>query len=573
MDLEQACVSVWNDFPQPDPEVQQLAVALKELASLTLDVAGTLVESLLTMDFDKLAKLGGKFREMFLMSPEIFDALWDENWASKDSFDKGYITGRATAEIGAMFLPWAKAARGLNNVAKLSKAKFLEDLPLKSKYFDTGPGRAAMDKVRASHLPDALATTKACFPAGTPVLTKQGLRPIEKVHRGDLVLARSEDGTRQDWRPVVDTITTHPDTLYHLRLRVETRGERFAHRARDGVDGGDADPALPAWSAPGTEETLTTTGNHPFYVLSRPQPGFLPAEELRPGDRLSLADGGTATLSSFVFQTAAPGTRFRTYNLEVAEHHTYFVGREAVWVHNSSGAWCGQLASLLLNITKQRQLDVWQAFTYLQTNWGRKLAQRLPSRWQTRLHVDLRKHHFGDGPNFPASPGANPPWRNLGNQPNRPVGPGYNARNPDLLAKNMEAAYGYPHPGREFTAHHITPKRYAGDPSVPDSMALHSRDANDVLDHYGISPEEACSGMYLPNRHAVDAEIELDGYGPLHSPLPPGGDGIHNKDYLRELATRLKDLKNNGASADDVRDELQKIALQISKKIFPGTNF
>ena len=61
--------------------------------------------------------------------------------------------------------------------------------------------------------------------------------------------------------------------------------------------------------------------------------------------------------------------------------------------------------------------------------------------------------------------------------------------------------------------------------------------------------------------------------GPPHSPLPPGGDGIHNKDYLRELATRLKDLKNNGASADDVRDELQNIALQISKKVFPGTNF
>jgi hypothetical protein len=93
---------------------------------------------------------------------------------------------------------------------------------------------------------------------------------------------------------VIDTIVTHPDTLYHLRIRVETRGERFVHRARDGVDGNDAEPPVPSGSCPGTEETIVTTGNHPSYVLSRPQPGFFAADELVPGDVFSLADGGTA---------------------------------------------------------------------------------------------------------------------------------------------------------------------------------------------------------------------------------------------------------------------------------------
>lgn len=36
-------------------------------------------------------------------------------------------------------------------------------------------------------------------------------------------------------------ITTHPDTLYHLSIRVETYGERFTHRDCDGVAGGDED--------------------------------------------------------------------------------------------------------------------------------------------------------------------------------------------------------------------------------------------------------------------------------------------------------------------------------------------
>lgn len=56
-------------------------------------------------------------------------------------------------------------------------------------------------------------------------------------------------------------------------------------------------------------------------------------------------------------------------------------------------------------------------------------------------------------------------------------------------------------------------------------------------------------------------------------PLPSGGEGIHNKDYMRELATLLVGLKDAGATADDVRDQLKKIALRISKKQLPRTNF
>jgi hypothetical protein len=56
------------------------------------------------------------------------------------------------------------------------------------------------------------------------------------------------------------------------------------------------EPPVLAGSCPGTEETIVTTGNHPFYVLSRLKPGFFAADELVPGDVLSLANGGTAVL-------------------------------------------------------------------------------------------------------------------------------------------------------------------------------------------------------------------------------------------------------------------------------------
>jgi hypothetical protein len=241
MGYEQSCVSVWNDFPQPDPELQELAKGLKEMASLAADAAGGLVEAVLTMDEDKMAKLGGQFTDMFMLSIEVFQELWSE-WNGPDEYQKGYLTGKATSEVAGMFMPWAKVAKTLG---KLSKADFLVQLGTKSKFFGLGgKGSGALGRAKggtANTFVNALQTTTACFPAGTPVLTPKGLRPIESIRTGDMVMGRDEATGAQDWRTVVDTITTHPDTLYHLRIRVETHGERFTHRARDGVAGGEGD--------------------------------------------------------------------------------------------------------------------------------------------------------------------------------------------------------------------------------------------------------------------------------------------------------------------------------------------
>lgn len=56
---------------------------------------------------------------------------------------------------------------------------------------------------------------------------------------------------------------------------------------------------------------------------------------LEVGDKLTEDDGGTLTVTDVIFNKDAPVNL--TYNLEVADFHTYFVGEDGVLVHN--GKW------------------------------------------------------------------------------------------------------------------------------------------------------------------------------------------------------------------------------------------
>lgn len=56
------------------------------------------------------------------------------------------------------------------------------------------------------------------------------------------------------------------------------------------------------------------------------------AGQLKVGDELSEDDGGTLTITAAHFNPEAPISF--TYNLTVADTHTYFVGEDGVLVHN-----------------------------------------------------------------------------------------------------------------------------------------------------------------------------------------------------------------------------------------------
>ena len=82
-------------------------------------------------------------------------------------------------------------------------------------------------------------------------------------------------------------------------------------------------------------EEIVCTGGHPFYVVGLDK--FLPVRELKLYEKVLLSDGSCGTIDSIGIEALLkPET---TYNFEVADYHTYYVGENSVCVHNAN---CGK---------------------------------------------------------------------------------------------------------------------------------------------------------------------------------------------------------------------------------------
>jgi len=141
--------------------------------------------------------------------------------------------------------------------------------------------------------------SRACFAAGTPLLTPDGERVIEQFRPGHLVVSRSEFDPEGPLEvKVVEEVFVRLGRLLHLHV------------------GG---------------QVIRTTAEHPFFVRGS---GWVPAGELHIGDMLSSHDGQWMSVED-VLDTGEYET---VYNLRVAEFHTYFVGARvwgfSVWSHN-----------------------------------------------------------------------------------------------------------------------------------------------------------------------------------------------------------------------------------------------
>ncbi|MDG6094522.1 HINT domain-containing protein, partial [Acetobacter sp. AN02] len=154
-----------------------------------------------------------------------------------------------------------------------------------------------------------------CFVSGTPVLTPDGWRSIETLRPGDSVISRDE--TRRM------TVVEHVVRLFH------NHGRRIVDVALE-----DA----------GRHEVLGATPGHPFYVEGH---GWTDAGKLHAGDRVESGTGGTLRVRSL---TARAGVS-DTYNFEVEQTHTYFVGKLRAWVHNACSEG-GSATNVSRNATK-----------------------------------------------------------------------------------------------------------------------------------------------------------------------------------------------------------------------------
>jgi RHS repeat-associated protein len=138
-----------------------------------------------------------------------------------------------------------------------------------------------------------------CFVEGTPVETESGLKPIEEVKVGDLILSRDEKTGERSFKKALATYETPDQWIIEIQL--------------DSEDGGT--------------ETIGATAEHPFWVKAR---GWVGAGDLLPGDEVFTSQGGWIKVSGSTWLSK----RQTVYNLEVEDYHTYFVGESGAWVHN-----------------------------------------------------------------------------------------------------------------------------------------------------------------------------------------------------------------------------------------------
>ena len=139
-----------------------------------------------------------------------------------------------------------------------------------------------------------------CFTGETLVATEDGQKRIDEIEVGDKVWAYDIFTGETALKEVTKVYVHEVDEILHLHTSC-----------------GDID----------------TTTNHPFYVIDR---GWVAAGDLVEGDEVYLIDGSTAVITGSELEQL-PET-IKVYNLEVADFNTYFVGDEAVLVHNYTAA-------------------------------------------------------------------------------------------------------------------------------------------------------------------------------------------------------------------------------------------
>jgi hypothetical protein len=149
-----------------------------------------------------------------------------------------------------------------------------------------------------------------CFEEGTLVATPEGLRPIEDIAVGDLVLSYDPDTGETSPQAVTALIRPEPKALWRLEAR-------------------DAD---------GETEVFFVTDDHPWFIEEQ---GWVETRALTPGQRIETADDRGLT----ILDNAITDRVERTYNLSVSGPHTFLVGEDGAVVHNADACRLAGLAA------------------------------------------------------------------------------------------------------------------------------------------------------------------------------------------------------------------------------------
>lgn len=148
-----------------------------------------------------------------------------------------------------------------------------------------------------------------CFIAGTLVMTSIGSKPIEEIQVGDEVWAYDEETGEKSLKKVVNLFRNTTKKWIHLLFEFEN----------------------------GNTEEIVCTEGHPFYVNNF---GWIVADKLFENDEVLLYTNKKAIVLEKEIQILAKEET--TYNFEVEDFHTYYVGSNEILVHNE----CGKRAAM-----------------------------------------------------------------------------------------------------------------------------------------------------------------------------------------------------------------------------------
>lgn len=154
-----------------------------------------------------------------------------------------------------------------------------DDVPL---YIETGGGSSGPPQ------------SSDCLAAGTLVWTDAGMKRIEMIEVGDRVLSQDPDTGELAYKPVLQTTIRPASQLVRIQAG---------------------------------EHSVTTSGGHLFWVAGE---GWQRSRKLSSGTELHRVNG-TLRVSE-----VAPGPFEPTYNLIVADFHSYFVGEGMLLSHDNT---------------------------------------------------------------------------------------------------------------------------------------------------------------------------------------------------------------------------------------------
>ena len=164
-----------------------------------------------------------------------------------------------------------------------------------------------------------------CFIAGTKVLTDSGQKNIEDIEVGDQVLAYDEETGVTAYKPVLHLFRNTTKEWCTVSIR-GAEGELYEITSTPGHK----------YFVPGNRVRKDSRApEHASYAgLSEK---WVSACDLKHGDKVLLSDGTLCEVEGVTLkQLETPET---TYNLEVADFHTYYVSDACVLVHNLN---CGK---------------------------------------------------------------------------------------------------------------------------------------------------------------------------------------------------------------------------------------